>query len=198
MFGLAASAVAVAATPSQYSPVILPRDNAAPAITHEDLMAVAESMPLEKRISEDFDLNHQVIDKTIFSGNLVSVGSPTKITSLKVTCKECSTKGTITARLTTEHHIKPIVRFDLKGIEATAHMDLATTGTMAFTLNLFTSETPLGISVPGLKLGLLFSVDLAFSLSNSMDITGGFHMKLPDDAFFELDVFDGDIKDKLL
>ncbi|KAJ3473893.1 hypothetical protein NLG97_g10082 [Lecanicillium saksenae] len=198
MLGLAASAAAVAANPAQYSPIVLTRDDAAPAITHDDLMAVAESMPLEKRISEDFDLNHQIIDKTIFSGNLVSVGKPTKITSLKVTCKECSTKGTITASLTREHHIKPIVRFDLKGVEATAYMDLATTGTMAFTLNLFTSETPLGISIPGLKLGLLFSVDLAFSLSNSMDITGGFHMMLPDDAFFELDVFGGDIEDKLL
>lgn len=192
LLGLAASTAL--ATSIQYSPPI----NLDTSLSDASLLAVAESTPLEKRISESFDLNHQVLSKTIFNGNLVSAGTPTKVTSLKVTCLECSTKGTITAKLTTDHIVKPVVRFDLKGVEATAHMDLTSTGTLAFTLNLFTSETPLGISVPGLKLGLLFSVDLAFSLSNPVDVTGGFHMKLPDDAFFELDVFDGDIKDKLL
>lgn len=192
-------AATAAATPALYGDRIgLVTRDAARLITHDDLVAVAESMPLEKRISEDFDLNHQVLNKTIFSGNLASDGTATKITSLKVTCKECSTKGTITAKLTTEHLIKPVVRFDLKGVEATADMDIASTGTLAFTLNLFTSESPLGISVPGIKLGLLFSVDLAFSLTNPLDISGGFHMKLPDDAFFEIDVFDGAINDKLL
>ncbi len=193
---LAAAVLRVAATPTQYSHIILEKDDASRTIPHGDLVAVAAAMPLENGISRDFDLTHQVIGKTIFSGNLISVGSPTKITSLKVTCKECSTKGTITAKLTTEDIFKPVVRFELKSIEATVHMDLASTGTLAFTLNLFTSETPFGISIPGLKLGLLFSVDLAFSLSNLLNIDGGFHLKLPHDAFFELDVFDGDITDK--
>lgn len=190
-------AAAVAAHHSQ--PLnLVQRDPTARPITHADLVAVAESMPLEKRISEDFDLGHQLLDKTLFNGNLVSAGTPAKVLGLKVTCKECSTKGTITARLTTENIVKPVVRFEFKGVEATANMDVVASGTLAFTLNLFTSQTPLGISVPGLKLGLLFSVDLAFSLSDSVDLAGGFHMKLPDDAFFELDVFDGDIQDKLL
>lgn len=164
-----------------------------------DLTYLARAAPLEKRISEDFSLDKQFNNDLLFHGVLTNTDTPiTASTDLTVTCVECFTKGTITARLTTEDHLKPVIRFEMKGVEAMAKLDVKSSGSLVFAINLFTSETPLGLSLPGLKVGIIFSVDLVFVLSDTMDIQGGFYTKLADDAFFQIEMLDGDITEHLL
>lgn len=194
----AAGAAAAPAVQVVYPEVVKPV-NSHGVYETGDLTYLARSAPLEKRISEDFSLDKQFNDDLLFHGVLTNTDTPvTASTDLTVTCVECYTKGTVTARLTTKDIFKPVIRFDLKGVEAMAKLDVKSTGSLVFAINLFTSETPLGLSIPGLKIGIIFSVDLVFVLSDSMDIQGGFYTKLADDAFFQIEIFDGDITDHLL
>lgn len=164
-----------------------------------ELMEFTRSLDhLEKRISEDFSLDKQWNNDNLFNGNIIVPGTPTKVTNLNLKCIECYTKGKVTAKLTTKKLIKPIVRFDLAGVEAYMKLGVTTTGVLAFSVNLYSSNTPIGLSVRGLKLGIIFSVDLAFTVSSAMDLEGGFYMKLAEDAFFEVDILDGDIMKNML
>lgn len=118
--------------------------------------------------------------------------------SLAVKCIDCYTKGTVTAKLTTEDIVKPVVRLEFRGVEAYVDMEVAMSAGATYAVELFASNSPVGLGLPGLSLGLVFYVDLVFSLSAMLDLTGGFYVRVPDDAFLEVDVFDGDVTDHLL
>ena len=186
------------ASPAALNPHLLTPLN---EISVRDPLDVARSPDIEKRISADFSLDHEWVDEVLFDGKWTEDGGGSPVTdsvSLSITCVECWTKGLVTARLTTEDIIKPIVRLELEGVEAYVDLDVDVSASAVYAINLFTSNTPVGIGVPGLSVGLVFYVDLVFSASAFVDLEGGFYVSLPDDAFIETDVFDGDITDSLL
>ena len=110
---------------------------------------------------------------------------------------DCQTKGTITARLW-EDIAHPSVKLEFSGVEAYVFVGLNTSASATFSVNLFSSQTPIGLHMPGLNVGVVFFVDLVFGVTAELDMTGGFQVKLADDAFLEADIFGGDIKDAFL
>jgi hypothetical protein len=113
-------------------------------------------------------------------------------------CLECWTKGTVTAKLATQNLFKPTIRLEFEGVEAYVNLGIAASAGATYAINLFTSNSPIGLGFPGLSLGLVFYLDLVFSLSAEIDLSGGFYVKLADDAFLETGVFDGKIVDHFL
>ena len=118
--------------------------------------------------------------------------------SLAVTCADCYTKGLVTASLTDEKIIDPSVKLSFSGVEAYVDMDIAVTAGATYAINLFTSQSPIGLGFPGLSVGVVFYVDLVFSLSSEIDLSGGFYVKVADGAFLEASVFGGEVVDSFL
>lgn len=110
---------------------------------------------------------------------------------------ECWTKGTVAAAVL-EDIFNPVVRLDFVGVEA--YIDLAITASAGatYSINLFASDCSTGLGFPGLSLGLVFYLDLVFSISAEIDLTGGFYVKIAEGSFLETNVFDGKIVDHLL
>ena len=55
-----------------------------------------------------------------------------------------------------------------------------------YTIPLYHSNTPVGLSIPGLDLGALFTVDLILAVDGSLDMTSGLHLKV--DEHVALDI----------
>jgi hypothetical protein len=63
-----------------------------------------------------------------------------------------------------------------------------------YTINLYTSETPLGLAAgQEADLGVFFTVDLLLSVDFEIDILSGFHLKLDDGISLTLNLFDKNI-----
>jgi hypothetical protein len=110
---------------------------------------------------------------------------------------ECYTKGLVTAKIW-EDLIHPTVRLEFTDVEAYAFLGVETSTSQTFSINLFTSNSPIGIGFPGLSVGVVFFVELVFSLTEEIDLTGGFSVKLANDAYLEADIFGGDVTDSFL
>ncbi len=94
--------------------------------------------------------------------------------------------------MTTRDLIDPVLRFDLIGVDAFVELDVVTHGGHTFSLPLLPPQSPIGLSIPGgPSFGVTFQVDLIFDIEASIDVHGGFFLKLPDDAFFEASLTDG-------
>lgn len=108
-------------------------------------------------------------------------------------CTKCCTSGDITASLTDDTVVNPTLRFDLKGVSAFVELDVVANGDASFNIPLFRIPPgPLGFSIPnGPSLGLTFQIDLVFNVAANLDLSGGFFVQLPDDAFFEASLLDG-------
>jgi len=113
--------------------------------------------------------------------------------SLSVTCVDCYTKGTITASLTDDDIVDPSVKLSFAGVEAYVDLGVYVSAGATYAVNLFTTNSPIGLGFPGLSVGVVFYVDLVFSLTEEIDLEGGFYVKLADDAYLEASVFGGDI-----
>ena len=81
-----------------------------------------------------------------------------------------------------------LVTFD--GMEM--YVKLATTLNLGatYTLNLFSSNTPVGLSVgKNLRAGLVFTIDLILSAQGAIEISNGFHLKLKDGIAIHIPLF---------
>ncbi|EOO02257.1 hypothetical protein UCRPA7_2274 [Phaeoacremonium minimum UCRPA7] len=151
---------------------------------------------LEKRLSADFSLDKAWNNEVLFSGSWINNdGGATEGVSLAITCVECYTKGVVTAKLTDKEIINPKVRLSFEGVEAYVDLRIAMSAGATYVVNLFTSNSPIGLGFPGLSVGVVFYVDLVFALTEEIDLEAGFYVKLADDAFLEASVFGGDITD---
>ncbi|KAI1861000.1 hypothetical protein JX265_009619, partial [Neoarthrinium moseri] len=156
---------------------------------------LAHTRELEKRLSEEFSMDKTWDNETLFGGSWTDdVEDATGKTALSVVCLHCYTKGTVTARLW-EDLFHPTVRLEFDQVEAYAFLGVETSASGTFSINLFASQSPIGLAFPGLSVGVVFFVDLVFSLSEQIDLTGGFYVRLADDAYLEADIFGGDITD---
>lgn len=124
-----------------------------------------------------------------FSGN--------EKTTLAVICRDCYTKGIVTAHIV-DDILHPTVKLEFNEVEAYVHLGVAVNSHQNFAINLYTSNTPAGMGFPGLTVGLVFFVDLVFDLTEEIELDTGFYVKLPNDAYLEADIFEGDIQDSFL
>lgn len=115
-----------------------------------------------------------------------------------MTCLECWTKGTVTAKLTTENVFEPVVRLEFDEVEAYVNIGIKASAGATYAIDLFSSNSPVGLGLPGLDIGLVFHLDLVFSLAAEVDLTGGFYVKVAPGSFLETDVFSGDVVDHVL
>ena len=68
-----------------------------------------------------------------------------------------------------------------------------------YTLNLYSSTTPLGIRITEeLQLGIIFGVDLILSVQGEIDISSGFHIKLNDGVALNIAMFGDQVSDIVL
>lgn len=194
LIGLLSAGLA-SASPTRVNPHLLAPLN---EVAVRDPLEVARDPSIEKRISADFSLNHEWHNQVLFEGQWAESGEQdSQAVSLSVVCRECWTKGSVTARLTTQDIFKPVVRLELGGVQAYVDIGVDVSASAVYAINLFTSNSPVGIGFPGLSVGLVFYVDLVFSASAVLDLDGGFYVSLEDDAFLETDIFTGDITDSL-
>ena len=82
------------------------------------------------------------------------------------------------------------VEFQFDGLEVYMLMDTVLSAGVTYTLNLFTSNTPVGFAVGDeLEIGVIFSIDLILSVEGQIDISTGFHIKLADGAVINIAMF---------
>ncbi|CAM1509653.1 Fc.00g033920.m01.CDS01 [Cosmosporella sp. VM-42] len=80
------------------------------------------------------------------------------------------------------------IQFD--GLEVYMLIDTVLSAGVTYTLNLFTSETPVGFAVGNeLEIGVIFSIDLILTVEGQIDISTGFHIRLEDGAAVNIVMF---------
>ncbi|KAI1281250.1 hypothetical protein F5Y07DRAFT_395735 [Xylaria sp. FL0933] len=159
---------------------------------------LARSQDIEKRASADFSLERTWNNEVLFGGSWNDTSPDTNSAAhaeLSVTCLTCYTHGTVTAEVTDKHFLSPKLRLGFSGVQAYASLGLRASAGQTFSLNLFASNSPVGIGISGLDVGVVFFVDLVFSVSEAIDLAAGFQVSVPDDAYLEADIFEGDIDD---
>ncbi|KAK2733931.1 hypothetical protein FQN57_001914 [Myotisia sp. PD_48] len=83
-----------------------------------------------------------------------------------------------------------MLRFQFDGLELYMDLDTKFSSSSEYILNLFASNTPVGISIGrNLRLGVVFSIDLILSAEAEIAISNGFHIKLDDEIAIELPLF---------
>lgn len=80
-------------------------------------------------------------------------------------------------------------RFEFDALELYLDLELQMSAEATYTLNLFTSKTPAGFSIPDLEAGAIFGVTLILMSKAEVDITGGIHIKLDDGLALDLELF---------
>ncbi|RAL10251.1 uncharacterized protein BO97DRAFT_373178 [Aspergillus homomorphus CBS 101889] len=85
--------------------------------------------------------------------------------------------------------------FEFDNLELYLELDVQLSAGGTYTLNLFTSETMLGFSIPGLDAGALFKVSLVLVAEAEVDISSGIHIKLDDGLVLALDLFNKGMSD---
>lgn len=84
--------------------------------------------------------------------------------------------------------------FQFDGLELYMLLDTTLTAGATYTLNLYTSDTPIGFAIgDDLQLGVIFAMDLILDVDAEIDITSGFHIKLDDGLALDITVFDTDV-----
>lgn len=82
---------------------------------------------------------------------------------------------------------------DFDGLELYLELDLQLSAEATYTLNLFTSETPAGISISSLEAGAIFKVSLVLIAQAEIDISSGIHIKLDDGLTLALELFSNNV-----
>ena len=82
------------------------------------------------------------------------------------------------------------LRCQFDGLELYMQIDTILTGGATYQINLFTSESPVGIEIgDDFEIGVIFTIDLILSAELGMDISSGFHIKLHDGAAINIAMF---------
>jgi hypothetical protein len=86
------------------------------------------------------------------------------------------------------------LQFQFDGMELYMEIDTILSSGATYTLNLYTSKTPIGFSVADdLLIGVVFSVDLILSVESEIDISTGFHIQLHDGVAINIAMFDRNV-----
>ncbi|KAK6087008.1 hypothetical protein SCUP234_02101 [Seiridium cupressi] len=142
------------------------------------------SRGLQRRDADvPFDLNFQVKDQTLFSGQWKPLDGQSVSLSLK--CIDCRTWGTLDASATFPDNFEELVE-DLRDLNPLNDIDLAVqfSGVGAFVDVGVTAA--LDGTVLGSQIGILFSVDLVLGLTGEVATDTGFQVAIPDASSFTL------------
>ncbi|SPO04378.1 uncharacterized protein DNG_07063 [Cephalotrichum gorgonifer] len=83
-------------------------------------------------------------------------------------------------------------RFD--DLELYMLIDTVLSSSATYTLNLYTSNTPIGLSSKDdVRIGVTYSIDLILSVDGEIDISTGFHLKLDDGTAINIAMFSKDV-----
>lgn len=114
-------------------------------------------------------------------------------------CTECWTKGKVAASLVEEgQDHDPALRFAFSGVEAYVALDVGVTTALWTSVDLFKSDTPIGVAHNGSSVGVFFAIDVIFSVSTATQVHGGFWVRLPEGASMDVGLLDGDIRGSVL
>ncbi|KAI0160221.1 hypothetical protein GGR57DRAFT_411180 [Xylariaceae sp. FL1272] len=82
------------------------------------------------------------------------------------------------------------LRFELDGLEIYLELDTLLTAESSYTLNLYTSDSPIGFAVSDDNyVGVVVAVDLILNADANIDISTGVHFKANDGLAFDLSLF---------
>ena len=119
---------------------------------------------------------------------------PDGYVDLTVICNECTSKGTVNVEVW-EDFFDPTLEVTFNDVEFYVDVSVAISAAQWVAIDLFASQTPIGIRVPGMTVGVVFVIDLVFSLAEELDYTGGFWVKLPEEAYIKAGLLDGELGD---
>ncbi|KAH8588634.1 hypothetical protein B0O99DRAFT_638854 [Bisporella sp. PMI_857] len=89
-----------------------------------------------------------------------------------------------------------VLRFQFDGMELYVMLDTILGAGVTYTLNLYSSNTPIGISLSDkFQLGVIFAVDLILEAKAEIDISSGFHIKLDDGTAISIPLFSDNVTD---
>ena len=94
-----------------------------------------------------------------------------------------------------EDFFDPTLEVTFNEVEFYVDFSVAISAAQWVAIDLFASQTPIGIKVPGMTVGVVFVIDLVFSLAEELDFTGGFWVKLPEEAYIQTGLLEGDLGD---
>ncbi|KAI1414004.1 hypothetical protein F5Y13DRAFT_197933 [Hypoxylon sp. FL1857] len=152
---------------------------------------------IKRDANTTFDLGFEANDVTLFSGDWQALGGTF---SLSLACVECRTWGTLVASADFPDDLEDFlgdlkdfnplndasVSIGFQGVGALVDLSVTTKGSGQFTIPLFVSETPLGISGPGFQVGITFGVDLVLGITGEIETEGGFQVTIPDSSSFTI------------
>ncbi|KAI2603829.1 uncharacterized protein GGS25DRAFT_525102 [Hypoxylon fragiforme] len=144
-----------------------------------------------------FDMSFEAKNVTLFSGDWLNLGLPF---SLDLTCVECRTWGNLVASVEFPEDLGDLLddladfnplndaslTVAFEGVGALVDLSLTVGDKGSFTIPLFVSQTPLGVAGPGFQVGIVFSVDLVFSVTGEITTETGFQVTIPDDSSFTM------------
>jgi hypothetical protein len=105
------------------------------------------------------------------------------------------TISNITFNLDVQSNPQSLLQLQFDGLELYAQLDTTLDITASYTVNLFTPETPLGLAVPGLDVGVWFAFDLILDADAQIDMSSGFHIKFADGIQISIPIFAADATD---
>ena len=119
---------------------------------------------------------------------------PDGYVDLTVICNDCHSKGTVNVEVW-EDFFDPALEVTFNEVEFYVDVSVAISAAQWVAIDLFASQTPIGIRIPGMTVGVVFIIDLVFSLAEELDFTGGFWVKLPEEAYIKAGLLDGELGD---
>jgi hypothetical protein len=86
------------------------------------------------------------------------------------------------------------LQFKFEDMELYMLIDTVLSSSATYNLNLYTSNTPIGLSVgKDLMIGVVLSIDLILSVNGEIDISTGFHLKLDEGVTIDISLFSDDV-----
>ncbi|EFX05274.1 hypothetical protein CMQ_3343 [Grosmannia clavigera kw1407] len=178
-------------------PVYAERSSSSNLALREAMNMAARDASLQKRSEMSVNLDHGLDEVTLIKGSWSeTVDGINNTVSVKLECIECSTTGTVSAKIKGSI-LKPKLRLDFSGVAAFIDLGVKVADKATYTYTIFSSESPVGISLHDVSLGLVFYVDLVLSLSAEVELEGGFFVQVGNDSYLEADIRKGTIVDSL-
>ncbi|KAF2477230.1 uncharacterized protein BDR25DRAFT_371252 [Lindgomyces ingoldianus] len=88
-----------------------------------------------------------------------------------------------------------LLQLQFDGMELYVLLETKLSGSASYTLNIYQSNTPLGIAIQDVQMGIWFSLDLMLDAEAEIDITNGFHLKLDDGVKISIPMFGNNVSD---
>jgi hypothetical protein len=108
---------------------------------------------------------------------------------------QAPTMSNITFNLDAQSNPQSLLQLQFDGLELYAQLDAMLDVTASYTVNLYTSETPLGLTVPDMDVGVWFAFDLILDADANIDMSSGFHIKFADGIQISIPIFAADATD---